>query len=756
MTGTKKNNLRICVFAFWLIVGVSAADSHAQILSGHVMSNLSESLPGAHVVVEGTTLAAVTNLEGHFSLTFPSAGTFVIRVSSIGFFTVTKTVVISGIPNQSLNFELQEKVFESDEIVVTASRREQPALSVPVSVSILSAEELTRKNVLVLDDALRTISGVQVLDNQINIRGSSGFAYNTGSRVLMMLDGMPLLTADTDGIPLDALPISEIERIEVLKGPGSALYGSGALGGVINVITKNFPDEPTTRINLFSGVWEPVRYQAWRDGWKHGDEYRPFWGIAATFSERRSPKFGWWANATFRRDTGYASLSGRDVFHGFAKGSWRPKPEYKLDLLVGLMARQQDDFIFWSSARDVLSPGRISFGQTDDPTSSPNGSPDNFVKQISFLPSFTHFLNEKWFYEIKGRIFGSLIQPIDDETGKLKKLSEGTVGFRYGAEGQLNWFPQPATHVIFGLSRDAIATQSSFFVTTDGDNVGGQPEIAVFAHAEQELSEDLQLVGGLRYDHYQVDSATSETRLSPKLSLAYTWMKGQVVRMAWGHGFRVPSFAERFTDNREFLPIVRNLDLRPERSQSIEFGIRGALALKGYFSWDASLFRNTYNGFIEPRLVLAEQAFQFINLSGATIVGVEIQLEWRDVTERLQASVGYTYLDTNEDKTDEPLPFRSTHQIVTSLDYRVWKSIRAGLDFRYASEPDRVESDFARFIPDAEIMGDTRVLDMRISGNKGPIEIALIVNNALEYYYVERPALLGAPRRYTFRIIYSH
>ncbi len=73
-----------------------------------------------------------------------------------------------------------------------------------------------------------------------------------------MLDGMPLLTPDSDGVPLEALPTSEIKQIEVLKGPGSALYGGGALGGVVNVITRDFSDvASTSEIRTFAGVWGP-------------------------------------------------------------------------------------------------------------------------------------------------------------------------------------------------------------------------------------------------------------------------------------------------------------------------------------------------------------------------------------------------------------------------------------------------------------------------------------------------------------------
>ena len=192
-------------FAVILWLMFLSGDIAAQSLKGRVISDDGAPIPGANVLVEGTTFGASANVDGRFEITKLPVGTVVVRISSVGFYSDRVTLVFAADEHKEVEWTLKEKVFESDEVVVTASRREQPALSVPVSVSIVSAEELSRRNVISLDDALRSVSGVQVLDNQINIRGSSGFAYNTGSRVLMMLDGRPLLTADSDGIPLEAL-----------------------------------------------------------------------------------------------------------------------------------------------------------------------------------------------------------------------------------------------------------------------------------------------------------------------------------------------------------------------------------------------------------------------------------------------------------------------------------------------------------------------------------------------------------------------
>jgi len=739
-----------------LVMFAGALPLMAQVIEGTITDTDGIALPGVNVLIEGTDRGTAADRDGRYRLDQLGAGTVVLRFSAIGFYTETRTVRLAEDETVRLDITLEWKTILSDEVIVTASRREQPALSVPVSVSVLSTEDLTRRNTVVLDEALRTVSGVNILGNQINVRGSSGFAYNTGSRVLLMLDGMPLLTPDTDGVPLEALPASEIKQIEVLKGPGSALYGGGALGGVVNVITRDLPEiHSTSEVRTFAGVWDPVRHEVWRQGWKHGDEYRPFWGVSASHAMRTSPSFAWWTSVSFRRDAGYTALSGRDVFHAFAKTSWQPSSTIRVETLLGLMARERDNFLFWESARNPLSAGRISFGDAPDPNSTPNGAPDDFIQQLSFLPVIRHFVNASFYHEVRLRLFGTLIKPIDDMTGKHKD-TEG-IGARYGGEWQATWLPSSTQRLTVGISRDALTTKSSFFITNDGDEIGGQPELAVFAHAEQQLADDWQVVGGVRLDHYSIDAEDTESRLSPKVSLAWTGLENNTFRLAVGDGFRVPSFAERFTENREYLPIIRNLELRPEISRSFEIGWRGVTRalLPGAFSWDLSLFHNRYRRFIEPRLVPSEQAFQFINLDTARIQGTELMLEWRSGSEDWSASLGHTWLHTEEGSTGEPLPFRPTHQIVTALETGSLPFVRLGADYRFLTKPDRIETDFARFVTDADMMVDTKVLDLRASVEKGPLRLTLLVQNALEYHFVDRPAILGEPRRFTMQLIWK-
>ncbi|MDZ4698086.1 MAG: TonB-dependent receptor [Rhodothermales bacterium] len=712
-------------------------------ISGQVTDPAGQPLPGVNVIVAGTTLGAATNSEGRFLLPSVPAGARVVEVSMVGFQRFQRAVDLAAGQEMVLDVQLVEDVLQSDGVIIVANRREQRITTVPVSVAAMAPEELARRNVVSLDDALRHISGVQVQDNQISVRGSSGFAYNVGSRVLLLIDGVPLLSPDTDGVPYEGLPFAQVERLEVLKGPGSALYGSGALGGVVNLITRTFPSEPTTMVRAFAGAYEPVRYALWRERWDGAEKPRPFAGVTVSHARRVSERFGYWVDGAFRRSAGYMRLNEKTLVQTHGKIGWNPNADVRLDVLANVLWRKKDDFLFWNGARDALQPGSLAISSS----SEPSGATDNESNQISLFPTLTHVLSPNLFYEIKTRGYAVGVRPIDT-AGNVRTYRDGTYGFRYGGEYLLNWNPGPGRFLTGGASIDANSTRSSFFVSADGDPIGNQPEGAVFGQWEQTLGERFQLVAGLRFDLYRIDASDTVTKLSPKLNLAYSFTPNLTARAAYGQGFRIPSLGERFVDNRDFFPIVRNLTLRPEESTSYELGLRGLLAFseRSDALVDVAVFWNDYWRLIETRFVPAASAFQFVNLIRARVRGAEASIEAALLDGVATTRLGYTFLDARDLGAGEPLAFRPAHMLTVSADTRFGKRYDAGFDFRYASRPKSVNSDFARFVPDAETLIDTRVLDLRAGARFGQVRALLILRNALEYYYMERPALLAPPR----------
>lgn len=732
---------------------------HAQQASvaGRVVDKTGGALPGVNVFVEGTTHGTTTGMDGRYRLVLESPGTMTIVASAVGFKRGTTQIVVAEGQEATVDFVLTEVVIETGEVVVTASRRAQLASMVPASLTVMSARELDTRNVVELDDALRYVSGLQMQDNQVNLRGSSGFAYNTGSRVLLLLDGAQLLTPETDGVPLDIVPMTQVEQIEVLKGPGSALYGSGALGGVINVITKAFPAEPRTGIQTYGGFYEKAKYDVWRNEWQESEDLRWFAGFRFDHARKLGRGGGGWLSLSYRKDIGYMNLQQNRLLQAYAKIGFQLSRRWQGDVLFGGQLREKDTFLFWNGLADPLNPGKLSISRSPDPT----GSNDNFSNQFNILPTFRYFPNSTSLLTGRLRFFGTVIRPIDNLTGKTKPVSEGTVGFRYGAELQYTRTLAGNSTLTVGTNFDANTTRSSFYLTRDGDELGSQPEIAVFGQWEGALSRAVSVVGGLRFDWYRVDATETVTRLSPKAAVSYVVSEGLVARLAAGMGFRVPSLAERFTENVEFIPIYRNPRLKPETGTSVEIGLRGWLAGAGPvdgIEWDVSGFWNDYRDFIEPRFVNGPNSegvrivgFQFINLDDGRIAGVEVNVSGVLLNDLVRVTSGYTFLDTRDPSGDE-LPYRPRHLLISGATMKILPWLDGGIDYRYASIPGTIDSDFAIFVQDANVLEETHSTDVRLMARWRGITTSLLVNNVFNYYYLERVALLAPPRYFTLKL----
>ena len=732
-----------------LVIGcVLAPSTQAQTaaVKGLVIDTDGQPLTGANVVIEGSTRGSASGLDGGYTIARLSPGPATIRASAVGYTTVRESVVLVNSDTLRVDFVLVRSALQSEEVIVTASRRAQTFSSVPVSLSVLPAEALSERNIVTLDDALRLVPGVQLADNQVSIRGSSGFTYNTGSRVLLMLDGMPLLSPDRESLPLNALPMSQVERIEIVKGPGSALYGGNALGGVINVLTRDFPPTPETAAQFFAGVHEPVRYSVWRQSWEEASSPRPLLGATISHARSLSPVVGFWVNASHRRDEGYLKDGAERQTDLFAKLGWDASQRARLTILAGWTRRRADAFLYWNGLDDPLTPGALSLFEADGDDRS--GSNDNLSDWATLHVALRQVLTPRLFYTVRTRAYGTLIRPLDD-SGRPRSINTGTLGARYGGEVQLNWEPRPDAYLTAGVAADALATQSSFFQDASAPiETRAQPEAAFFMQWEQPLGPAFNAVAGLRYDAYWLDQGNREDAFSPKLNLGWSPTEDLHARASMGYGFRVPSLAERFVNNSDFFPVVLNLDLRPELSTGYEVGIRTATqwipAL--FLSADVSGFLTHYRRLVEPIFFPELQAFQFVNLTSARVRGFEVELEASAAPGPWSLRIGYQFLDADDQRLHQPLAFRSRHLATVAISADIWRGIHSGLDARFTSAFERVDSDFARFVPDADVVTPIRVLDARLGVRRPRFGATLIVRNVLDYYYVERPAILAPPR----------
>ncbi|MBI4513687.1 MAG: TonB-dependent receptor, partial [Gemmatimonadetes bacterium] len=218
---------------------------------------------GAWVRLVGTGLGAVTGEAGHFVITGVAPGRYRLRAERIGYAPSAEDLEVPPAGVSGLEIALRIAPVELGAIVAAAAKREQTLAEAPVSVSVLDARELERTTPLTVRDAVEYVPAVQFVGDQINVRGSSGYSRGTGARVLFLIDGVPANASDAGNINWDIVPVAEVERVEVIKGPGSALWGSSALGGVVNVLLSDAPGRHVTRFRLLGGFYDSPPHPEW-------------------------------------------------------------------------------------------------------------------------------------------------------------------------------------------------------------------------------------------------------------------------------------------------------------------------------------------------------------------------------------------------------------------------------------------------------------------------------------------------------------
>ena len=241
---------------FFLFASLMSFSTFAQtIVSGKIMDGKNNTaVNGASVSVQGTNEGTLTNTDGQFKLETKQKPPFKVSVSFVGFnsqvFNITKA-------NTTLSVELAEANLSLEEVVVSASRRAEKVQDAPASVSILSAKMMLGSSAIDPVRELINVPGVQIQQQSaarinIEMRGSAGL-FGTGVFPIMdyrSLVGPGIGTFQSDAVGLNSLDLS---RIEVVRGPGSALYGPGVTAGVVHFITKSAIDNPGTSIELLGG-----------------------------------------------------------------------------------------------------------------------------------------------------------------------------------------------------------------------------------------------------------------------------------------------------------------------------------------------------------------------------------------------------------------------------------------------------------------------------------------------------------------------
>jgi iron complex outermembrane receptor protein len=728
-----------------LVMGYLGARAQVSgVVQGQVVdARTGQPLAGATVRLEATVLGAVTGQSGSFLLRGVPPGEYVLRVTMVGYRTVSRSLRVQAGDTLRLSIALEPQPVELGAVVVTAAKREQTLYEAPVSITTVPVQGLQERSFSRLDEVLRTVSGVVINRDQVSIRGSSGFALGVGSRTLVLVEGIPLLSGDGGEIKYDALPLFALERVEVLKGAASALYGTAALGGVVNIVTAEPPEEGQYRWRVYGGLYGRPRFPEWDIG------RRGLWGADLSYA-RQFGAVGLLLSCGGVRDESYRRDADSRRWNLLGKVRWTLSSSTRLTLLGQHAADDRGNWVYWASLRRATEPG--------------NG--DSFQRVRSFKSMLALQWQQLWSKAVTSTARVGLYRTdfANWQQGGGADTLPRSEAFSLTAEWQWGWQLRPQLLLTAG----AQAVENLVDATLYGHRrqfIG-----SFYGQLELGTARSVGLTAGLRLDWEHTGGAQrNPVELSPRLGLTYASWFGPRLRATVGRAFRAPTVAERFATTQAAGFTVRaNPELQPERGWSGEIGAMDTLWLP-VGRWripmfvDAALFQSDFFGFIEPQFRTVGDtmvAVQFVNLTRARVQGAELLLRtWLGPSREwapqglVGIEGGLTLLEPRDLSRGDWLRYRSRR--IGILRARLplpWVELQ--LEYRYQSRVERVDEEFVNLglIRNADARVPIHVVDawVTVPLQRLGIPMALTVNvrNVLDYYYTEVPGNLAPPRQF--------
>lgn len=683
-----------------LALPVSAGAQEPPAIRGIVINGeTGEPLPGASVLIRSTPLRATAGEDGSFEITLLVPGSYVLVVAADGFRNVERTIRPMAAADEPVRIELERLFFEVPNLTVTANRGTQPG-DAPTSVAVVSGDELDRRNVTGLDEALPFAQGVTFNAGEMDIRGSSGISRGVGSRVLMLLDGHRTLGGVTSAIDFGVMPILDVERIEIVKGPHSTLWGTNALGGVVNVITRPPLGGSRTIVRGYYGLFDTPGHLDF------SDERQGMRGIQIQHSQ----KIGRIHTTVFvgrEGSDGFRENGEMDRWHVRGKAIFGAESVAPWEFFANWKLQDLEEFFTWVSPERPLEvdPDYLDDWKRDS----------DLIVGLTARPLVTSRLK----VELRPQV-----QHVRSEN-HFRDSDDYHRSTRYGSDLQLSLY-SGGRHALTVGGEAAYTGVSSNFLEPNP----AVTDLALFAQDEIDFSERVHGSIGIRLDTHRASFVENDVELNPKIGIVYHPSDRFSLRTSLSRGYRAPSVSEQFTSTTVFgFRVVPNLELRGESAWAGEIG---ATASPGDRLWfDAGLFWSEYSGLIEVAAAAGGVdlfTFQFRNVSEARIRGVDTGFRVGVIPNKLNLQTNYLFLDSEDLASGKQLAYRSRHNLTTTLS--AWDDA-VGLDMRYRTRPEEV------LAYPLDERGDVTLVDLRLSFEVMDVDVQTKVANLLQAEYVD-------------------
>ena len=623
-------------FVLLLAFGHSTIWPQLVALEGRVFDQATgQPLIGVNVTVRNLMVGDATNTDGYFNIGGLDPGPVTLFISSIGY---EEAVISTSVPLPSaLIIRLRETFFQMGEVVVTGTRTERVLQNVTVATEVITRQDIIDSGARDISELLEKRSGIRM---QSNVEGGQTLRMMgiDSKYVLVLIDGQPVSGKFNNRISLDQLSTTAVDKIEIIKGPSSAIYGSEAMGGVINIITTRklarSPIAVQTRFsdgsclnnlaNLDHGKRD-VRlnlYRRWSKFSLQGDFDRL------------------WANVD--KDLEYIDIDDYRKFSARLNGTWEITDDQTMEVNTSWFRKDEKSHMgsFVSAATDIARDG--------------------------ITVQYNIARNELKFTAIgRQESYSRLFEkPLNNERNET---------FEINREGELDvvWSPEFMT-INAGLEYGVDNYENER--VGGGDN-HSRKTTSSFLQAELPLGESWTLLAGTRLDNNDEIDAVLIPRVAAMFSPGSRWK----FRAAWGKGFRMPSFQDRYMEFQHLqygYRIVPNPNgVEPEQSTGYNLGLE--YYHTGVYQVTVNLYRTQFTKMIDD-ILLEPGVFTYANIDLVDYTGLELQGRW-NLSGHWLLSWGYNFVDNRNPTTGNLLAntqphsatLRMSHQAGNKLSYSI-------------------------------------------------------------------------------------
>ena len=713
--------------------------------------NTLEPLRGAYLIYEnkqGTT----TNENGFFSI---KSDTSILNITFqlIGYKSTTRLIVLRSNDTIELNIGLEMDIQEIGQIVVSANKTEQKVAELTVSMDVLKTADFLKTHITDAQELINKTPGIEVLDGQTSIRGGSGFSYGVGSRVLALIDGLPVLSPDAGNIKWQFLPLENIAQVEIIKGASSVLYGSSALNGIINFRTADPTNIPTTQFFAETGIYDKPKNK----NWVWWNSPRLFSNVSFSHLQKLGQTdLGIGLNLLI--DNGYRKFNDEKL----GRISLRVKHHdqkvkgliYGFNINSGYTVKR--DFILWEDAD--------------------KGALKQDTSTVSLLHGSFFALDPYISYNNAGRFKHDLRIRLQSSDNRFPVRKENNSdAFSLYTEYQLYYKLAHFMNITSGISENLSRIFSNFYGNHNGLNM------AVFTQLEVQPVPRLKMVAGIRVEQNFLDG--EKDKIVPIFRSGINWQAAEYtfMRASFGEGYRYPSIAEKYASTTlGSVKIFPNPFVQPESGWSSEVGIKqgvlfgktsGQADLSLFFLQNRNLIEYPFGSYPDPVTGISGVGFRADNVEQARVYGYELEFNLNRTQGAFNTTLsgGYTYTypvefnQVTHKNTGTYLKYRRKHSAKISLNTS-YKRFDLGLSLYAKSKILNIDNVFLDETTRESILPGFYGYWLEknrgyflIDGNLGYminklLTLSLAVKNITNTEYMGRPGDIQPQRNFSLRL----